>query len=469
MNTPFGQHQQTLYDEAKEIISQFLRSNKQNTSRKVPIPAAFKESFFQLIDQVNLGLMADQDNFYGYFLFQMSRDLRFDMTSPTGVNFQAPRYVLYFNPVIFLTLTEKQMESTIKHEILHVLSLHLLRARNLTSQYGTLATNIAMDIVVNTYLDFLPPYATTLASVNAYYNLKLLPFETFEYYAEKVQAAIDLLATDEKGAVDDSRLDEAVETKYEPQRTHDLWQESSEIDAKTFLEFTEKLALQAQKGTPPAYILSMLEALAARKGELPWNLYLKQCLGTIASTRQKTTARRNRRQPDRLDLRGELRSYKAKIAVALDISGSISDEEFQQAMKEVLAIVKNYKHEITLVECDDEIRRVYPVKTAKDLKERLKIRGATRFTPVFDYANQHKINLLIYFTDGQGETSLQTQPKDYKTLWILSGNSKGLSLKTAYGAVKQLKPVENKDTTVDPNDVAFRDGYSMNSQEKNHI
>lgn len=467
--TPFSQKRQILYDEAKTIITEFLRSNKQDTSRRVPIPDAFKENFFQLVDQVNLGLMAAHDNFYGYFLFQMERELRFDMSSPTGVNFKAPRYILHFNPVIFLTLTKKQMESTIKHEILHVLSLHLLRARNFKNQYGTLATNIAMDIVVNTHLDYLPPYATTLAWANSYYQLQLRPFQTFEYYAGKIQAAIDLLATDDDGALDDSRMNEALETKYEIERTHDLWQESSETDTKTFLEITEKLAFQAQKGTPPAYILSMLEALAAHKSELPWNLYLKQVLGTVASARQKTTARRNRRQPNRLDLRGELRSYKANIAVALDMSGSISDEEFQQAMQEVFAIVKNYKHEITLIECDDEIRRISPVKTAKDLKERLKIRGATRFTPVFDYANRHNINLLIYFTDGQGEKALQIQPKGYKTLWILSGNSKGLSLTTSYGAVKQLKQVESKDTSVDPNHVSFRDGYSMNSQEKIHI
>ena len=465
--TPFSQKRQILYDEAKTIITEFLRSNKQDTSRRVPIPDAFKENFFQLVDQVNLGLMAAHDNFYGYFLFQMERELRFDMPSPTGVNFKAPRYILHFNPVIFLTLTKKQMESMIKHEILHVLSLHLLRARNFKNQYGTLATNIAMDIVVNTHLDYLPPYATTLAWANSYYQLQLRPFQTFEYYAGKIQAAIDLLATDDDGALDDSRMNEALETKYEIERTHDLWQESSETDTKTFLEITEKLAFQAQKGTPPAYILSMLEALAAHKSELPWNLYLKQVLGSVASMRQKTTARRNRRQPNRLDLRGELRSYKANIAVALDMSGSISDEEFQQAMQEVFAIVKNYKHEITLIECDDEIRRISPVKTVKDLKARLNFRGATRFTPVFDYANRHNINLLIYFTDGQGEKALQIEPKGYKTLWVLSGNSKGLSLTTSYGTVKKLKQIESKDTTA--NDVDFRDGYSMNSQEKNHI
>ena len=36
----------------------------------------------------------------------------------------------------------KQMESTIKHEILHILSMHLVRAKELKGKYSTLAINI---------------------------------------------------------------------------------------------------------------------------------------------------------------------------------------------------------------------------------------------------------------------------------------------------------------------------------------
>ena len=103
--------------------------------------------------------------------------------------------------------------------------------------------------------------------------------------------------------------------------------------------------------------------------------------------RKKTITRRNRRQPNRLDLRGEIRGHKAEITVAIDISGSISNEEFKQAIKEVLSIVKNYNHEITIIECDKEIKRAYKVKSIRDVKERMAAGGATKFTPVFEYAN----------------------------------------------------------------------------------
>ena len=69
----------------------------------------------------------------------------------------------------------------------HILSLHLFRAKELKSKYSTLAINLAMDIVVNQYLDYLPPYSTTLKGVNNKYNLNMEPYNTFEYYAEKIQ------------------------------------------------------------------------------------------------------------------------------------------------------------------------------------------------------------------------------------------------------------------------------------------
>ncbi|MDR3560438.1 MAG: VWA-like domain-containing protein [Negativicutes bacterium] len=466
METYFDIQAQGLYEKAKKIITAFLTANHKD-DKSINIPKDFKEEFFSLVDKVNLSLMADKDNFYGYFLLQMAREIRFDISSPTAVNFKGANYVIYFNPIIFLTLTIKQMESTIKHEILHVLSMHLIRAKEGKAGYGILAINMAMDIVVNTYLDYLPPYATTLGWVNLNYSLKLLPFEPFEYYVEKIQTAIDLLEADNDGAEDDSNKDETIETDYNPEKTHDIWEDSSDIDEKTLNEFTEKFVNNSQKGSIPNYLESMIASLKNSKGELPWNIYLKRLMGTVESNKKKTVTRRNRRQPDRLDLRGQLRSHKAKIVVALDISGSISDEEFNQAMKEVFNIVKNYNHEITIIECDSEIRRMYKVKSIKDIKERMNIRGGTKFTPVFEYANNNKVNLLVYFTDGKGEDKLLSIPRGYKTLWVISGRGDKLSLKEAYGAVKKLNNIEIKDNTLDISDV-IRDGYSMNNQERMH-
>ena len=56
-------------------------------------------------------------------------------------------------------------------------------------------------------------------------------------------------------------------------------------------------------------------------------------MGTVESNKKKTITRRNRRQPNRLDLRGELRNHKAEIAVAIDISGSIMMKSLSKLLR----------------------------------------------------------------------------------------------------------------------------------------
>nr|WP_312984568.1 VWA-like domain-containing protein [Clostridioides sp.] len=465
MHNYFDKQVKELYDEAIKIINSvsILKANRANEKFDVDIPQDFKNNFFNLVDKVNLSLMEENDNFYGYFLFQMSREIRFDISSPTAVNFKGAKYVIYFNPMIFLNLDMNQMETTIKHEILHIVSMHLVRAKELKSRYSTLAINMAMDIVVNKYLNNLPPYAITLERVNVKYSLNLEPYEPFEYYVEKIQIELDLREKDKDGEEVDNNESENIENEFSPEKTHDIWEDSDDIDKQTLKEFTEKFIDNSQKGINPAYLEDMISLLKNSKGELPWNLYLNRLMGTVESNKKKTITRRNRRQPDRLDLIGELRSHKAEIAVAIDISGSISDEEFKQAIKEVLNIVKNYNHEITIIECDNEIRRVYKVKSVKDVKDRISNGRGTKFTPVFDYANKRNINLLVYFTDGKGENKLQVIPRGYKVLWIISGRGDDISLKESYGAVKKLSKVKSKGDRIDIGDVR-NDGYSMNSQ-----
>ena len=438
-----------------------LKSNKKGEKFDISTDENFKKDFFSLVDKVNLSLMEDKENFYGYFLFQMGREIRFDITSATSINFKEAKYVMYFNPIIFLELNMEQMQSTIKHEILHVLSQHLIRLKDFKDKYSTLALNLAMDVVVNQCLDCLCPYSITLEYINNKYNLNLEKFKTFEYYLEKIQTELDLQEENDEGEIVDNNENVAVD--FDAEKTHDIWEECIEIDEKTLRDFTEKFADNAKKGSVPTYIENMIKSLKNSKGELPWNLYLKKLMGTIEANKKKTITRRNRRQPNRLDLRGELRGHKAEIAVAIDISGSISDEEFKQAIKEVLTIVKSHNQEITIIECDKEIKRTYKVKSPKDIKERVASGGGTKFLPVFEYANNKKINLLIYFTDGKGEEKLEIKPRGYKTLWVISGRGEKLSLQEPFGVVKKLSKVEIKQDVIDMSDVRS-DGYSMNNQ-----
>jgi predicted metal-dependent peptidase len=477
MDSYFEYQARELHEKIYQLIYTHANvSDSGNNNKKNTISDEIQKEFFNLIDKVNFSLMEDNDNFYGYFLIQMAREIRFDISSPTAVNFKGAKYVMYYNPLIFLNLNKKQMESAIKHEILHIVSLHLLRARELKGRYSTVAMNMAMDIVVNKYLNNLPPYATTLEGVNSKYGLNLKSYASFEYYADKLQTVIDLQEDEEDNDVealieDQEQNDDEIrnknqyfKTQYDASSTHDIWDETREIDETTLEEFTNKVIQNSEKGEIPIYLKNIISAIKSNHSELPWNLYLKRLMGTVERGKKKTSTRRNRRQPERLDLRGELRNHKANITLAIDISGSISDEEFKQAIIEVLGIVNNFGHEITIIECDDRIRRVYKVKALKDIKDRINSKGLTKFNPVFEYANHNKVDLLIYFTDGKGEEKLKVKPKGYPILWVISGRGDALSLKEPYGTVKKLSRINIMDTLVDITDTQ-RGGYSMNHQE----
>ena len=201
METYFQKQVRELYDKAIEIVntSEMLKANRKGEKFEVKVPEDYKKKFFDLVNKVNFSLMEDKENFYGYFLFQMEKEIKFDISSATSVNFKGAKYVICFNPIIFLELNIKQMETTIKHEILHILSQHLIRARDLKDKYSTLAINLAMDVVVNQYLDYLPQYSITLEWINNKYDLKLEPYKNFEYYLEKIQTELDLQENDENG------------------------------------------------------------------------------------------------------------------------------------------------------------------------------------------------------------------------------------------------------------------------------
>ncbi len=442
------------------------------TKKPEPIilPADLSAEFLAFIDKISMNLMEQRENFYGYFLLQMTRKIDLYLASPTGVNFTGGKFMLYFNPLIFLSLTVEQMFTSLQHEILHLVSLHLQRVRSLQGKYSKLAINLAMDLTVNNYLTNLPPDGVTLAFVNKKYCIKLNPYESLEFYVEALEKAIKTPKApnhDETGEDEDRSepVEGEVSYKFLPNDTHDLWKANETVEEGVLNSFLEQYVDGSARGKLVGHVATLVKILRDSLHELPWQKYLRKMLGSLATDYKHTTARRNRRQPNRLDLPGRLRRFQPKVGVALDVSGSISDEEFKQAMKEVLGLVRTYKQAITVIECDDRIRRVYKVRSFHDIQDRFKEKGGTAYSPVIELANKEKFDLLVYFTDGQGEEKLTREPKGFKILWVLSGDGEKLSIGDKYGIVKKLKPIAVTSSILDAYDVE-QGGFSMNHQEE---
>jgi predicted metal-dependent peptidase len=406
----------------------------------------FENKFFKIVEYCSFSLMNGTDNFFAYFLIQMKRQIRYDISEATATSFNGSDFTIFFNPSSFLECSFLEMLALIKHEIYHIMSGHHMRARALRGSCSSLAVNLAMDISINQYIVNLPNWANTLERTRLSYDVDLKEDQTMEHYAAIIQAGLDKKKKDKKqGEKSDKDFQEEdyIQREHDSSQAHEVWYSNEQFDGELVKESIKKLAENAVKGKIPESIDELLRNMN-RRAEITWRDYLKRLLGTLPSGYKKTVTRRDRRQPDRLDLRGRLSRHIAQIAVAIDISGSITDNELGQVMGEVFTLVKNYPSEVTIIECDSEIRRVYKVNGIKDVKKKVNTRGATKFSPVFDYMikNKMKNHVLIYFTDGLGEAELTVAPMNRNTIWVLTGKGEELSLRKPFGVVKRLSKVK---------------------------
>jgi predicted metal-dependent peptidase len=157
---------------------------------------------------------------------------------------------------------------------------------------------------------------------------------------------------------------------------------------------------------------------------LPWRMLLADFM--TASARDDFSYMRPSRREGSAIL-PSLRSSQIDLAIAIDTSGSIRDEEIDEFLSEIDAIKSQLRARISLLPCDSELARDAPwifeswdEITMPDLKGG----GGTSFVPVFDWADkQDKLpDLLVYFTDAVGQFP-KVEP-GYPVIWLVKGKQK---------------------------------------------
>ncbi len=159
--------------------------------------------------------------------------------------------------------------------------------------------------------------------------------------------------------------------------------------------------------------------------KLPWRMLL--------STYMTATARDDYSYSRPSSRRGDpavypsLRSTEINIVVAVDTSGSISEEEIQEFISEVDAIKSQVRARVTLLTCDSDLNYGCPwtFEPWDEFIFDVPIRGGggTNFRPVFEWAEDQDRapNLLIYFTDADGVFPEAEPP--FPVTWLVKGKS----------------------------------------------
>jgi predicted metal-dependent peptidase len=112
------------------------------------------------------------------------------------------------------------------------------------------------------------------------------------------------------------------------------------------------------------------------------------------------------------------------VVVAVDTSGSISNEMLGRVAAELSAIFQDARAEVHVIYCDAKIQAVeyFP---AGDFPSRLNAKGGggTDFRPVFDWVDGSGVipSCLIYFSDLEGEYP-EVDP-GFPVLWVVDGKA----------------------------------------------
>jgi len=424
------------------------------------------------------------DHFFGTFIIHMQREIRYDFPAPAGVTIKKGSPLLALNPVLLLRYTHKEVKAIMVHEVYHLLHFHLLRHKENNNRFDNQVENIVMDVSINQFISDIPDECVTYDNFCKMFKLDPYKVERkreFEYYLDlvknskeyqkqaeqykqmmkDVQDILDQLSQgmgsgqngkDQKdgsgGKSIQEMLDEILDKKYPI--SHGLWDESDSSDVQNMKEIVKHMVNEAIKNC--GNIPGDLQQLINKINEpviIKWQDELKMLVGSVRCPFKLTPLRRPRRQMDRYDLKGRLSDRKVKIAVAIDTSGSMGERELQFVFTEIFSILRLVKFELTIIECDMEVQRVYKAKDINDVDMNVKGRGGTRFSPVFKHLKEEirgndKPDLLVYFTDGYGESSLDETyhiSPSIPLMWVLTGRKKELSCSNRpwTNKIKELK------------------------------
>lgn len=351
----------------------------------------------------------EQERFYAELVLQMDRIVTKNI--PTAGVCIKNKIQLHVNPEFFAEQTHEAQVAILKHECQHILNDHIARAKDIDptiyetggkKDVADALINSAKHQVINVAADCsINPGIPDLIKDGMFPEKFGLPDgETLEYYVEKLKNNEQLK---EMTGVDG----------------HELWAES-EGDKEILKEKIRRSVNEAAKKAKEAGKMSaehthLVDRLNYKAKD--WKSDLKRFAARAVETMLvQSKKKRNRRYG--IMYPGVVKEELLHIGVALDTSGSISDEALCQFMAEVANIAKYAT--VTVVEADSEVKNSYLFDPKK--KYEVKGRGGTAYQPAFDYfTKQTEVDGVIYFGDMDCFDEQLIKPK-YPVLWAIVGN-----------------------------------------------
>lgn len=338
--------------------------------------------------------------FFTSIIMRMKQEVTRDVNT-AGVDGRC----FYYNPDFIASLTNKDIVFVMLHEIMHVVMQHITRKGDRDHRLW----NIAGDYVINNYLDSLGTHLIP--------NI-LLDHQYDNMTADQVYAK--LIEYDDKSATPD------FDDLMMPNTKEDAEEIANEVD-KAIAEgvvAAQQSANEKAYGMLPNDLKLYYEQLTAP--QISWQEYVKQFLfGTKA--KKETDWRKPSRRGVALNipLPGKKGKSLARIDFAIDTSGSVSQEMFQQFISEIAHILKKYDPtEVGVMQFDSELKSRDVVKSVKDLETLTFVGGGgTDVTEPLKAFAANNAKACIILTDGYFADAKHLNPHK-PVLWAIYDNPK---------------------------------------------
>lgn len=375
-----------------------------------------------------------KEPFWGSILMQAEISESLTLTPMAGMYMKNEQLFISINPQAFFSkdLTDLHRIGILKHEVMHASFLHPLRGKN----YERTIANIAADMEVNSYIPELTTLKNTQFRPLFAEDYELPPRKTMEWYIHELQKKVSKKKQSsgegeegEEGGDNDSNGSDpsTKESKKGSKKQKDAiaqqhkgWDTFKKYHKAVMERVLEKAGRFA--GSTPSGIKEMLDNLY--RGVLDWRWLLQKAIlnGTRKARKDRFTWSRPNRRDDRL--KGKKRLRMPDIVVAVDTSGSMSDDDVQRCFGEINKISR-ICNSLRLLNFDAAVTDKGKVNR---LPKKVEItgRGGTDFTEVFDYVEKqikgHK-PLVIMLTDGYAEEGPKRNTMELIWIVLSKGNA----------------------------------------------
>ncbi len=326
----------------------------------------------------------------------------------------SPSPILKYNREWYEALSDAQAIGALLHELLHLLLLHTLRR----GDRDPLLWTVCCDMAVNEHIPagMLPPHAATTEKIEQKIHFKMDRFKSAEYY----YAVLSKLFDDQFSfslREDTVTLSCGDVTLFESklQADEDIPQVNEQALKSKIYEITDEAF---QKGEVPEGLFGELDDTFYKRAQIDWKGMFKRFLTGRGRMQSRATYKRMSRRFDNYP--GSKRSVGIRVLIALDESGSITNEQLQTFLHELAEVNRITNADILVTEFDTECSKPKPAAEYRHKTQRDK-KGGTDFRPIFALADSLKISLVAIFTDGEG---IAPDHADQKVLWVLTKEGK---------------------------------------------